>query len=222
MYLDRFNFTHDKKTDGEMASSNNPLIYSALFRSFGGTKYDFKGPFFKYMFKSLVLGNDISITRHPDNSSPTSLDEIIGALYLELIDYNFLIKYGWRWHDTLYSPKWYNVLGAALYCLNKPRNFFKDNKVRDLHPIAYNTPPHIRYYALKKGNKCALLYSIPYYLWLLSVFLKSNKNHGDVSQKNIAYLIMSDLNSFLTRFVNFKKHIDDYFEPDHIIRKLVI
>lgn len=225
-YFDRYGFLHDRKCIDGKASSGNPLIYSAMHKQLTGITHLYMPVFQSQMIKHSVMSQDITIIRHPDKPYPTSLDEIIGALYLGLIDSNFLSKRSWRWHDTLYMPSWWKVLKAAIYCLGEHRNFFKDQNVRDLHPIAYNTPPHIRYYALQKERKFRLIYCVMFYLWLISVLVKRNykkgtKQTGAISQKNIAWLILSDLKSkFWIKLINYKKNLRDYFDfDDHPIIK---
>lgn len=225
-YFDRFKFLHDKPCINGKASSGNPLIYSALYKCLTGAENNFMPVFQSQMIKHSVMSQDITIIRHPDKPYPTSLDEVIAAIYLGLIDADFLKIYNWRWHDTLFTPKWWRVLKAAIYCLGEHRNFFKDQNVRDLHPVAYNVAPHIRYYALRKSGKFHIIYYMFFILWAFSVLIKTNyknceKQTGNISQKNILWLIASDLNcKLLLRFLNYKKNLRDYFEfKDHPIIK---
>jgi len=199
------------------------------------------------MIKHSVMGNDISITRSPENNSPTSLDEIIGAISLDLIDDEFLKLYDYRWHDTLHSPSKFRIFQALVYCAGRHRNFFKDNNVRDMHPIAYKVPPHIRHYLNRKSGKRVLVHAVMFYLWLLSVLMKRNfkniplqgekwykpwykfKNHPHrerqtttISQKNIAWLVLSDLGSlYWIKLFKHKKNFTDYFGSEHPIHILL-
>jgi len=219
-FWDNHQFLHDTAN----ASSGNPLIYSAFWKCLTGEQIDYKDTYFKYMVKHPVMGNDLSIKRTPTNNEAASLDEIIGAISLDLIDDDFLKLYNYRWHDTLYSPKWYRVLQAGIYCLGKHRNFFKTADVRDMHVIAYLVPPHIRHYMHKKAGKRVHITCIMFYLWLFSVLIKKNYKKGEkqttaISQKNICYLILSDLNSLhWIKLFNHKKNFTEYFDnPNHPI-----
>ena len=223
-FWDSYNFLHDKAS----ASSNNPLIYSAFWRALTGEHIDYKDTYFKYMVTHKTMGNDITIKRTPTNDSPTSLDEIIGAIYLNLLDDKFLRLYDYRWHDTVYSPKWYRVLQAGIYCLGKHRNFFKDANVKDLHPVSYWIPWHIQYYC-----KPSLQLAPFFYLWVISVLIKKNhttsankvqsKNTGAISQKNIAWIILHDLGSlYWIKLFYREKNFNDYFDdPEHPIRLFI-
>ena len=180
------------------------------------------------MIKHSVMGNDISITRSPSYFSPTSLDEIIGAISLDLIDDEFLKLYDYRWHDTLHSPSKFRIFQALVYCAGKRRNFFKTANVRDLHPIAYLVLPHIRHYARKKVGRSTYLLGIFFYLWLISVLMKRNfknaeKQTGAISQKNIAHLVLSDLGSlYWIKLFKRDKNFNDYFEDEnHPIRLFI-
>jgi len=218
-FWDQYNFLHDT----ESATSNNPLIYSAFWRALTGEIIDYNDVYFTDMLNHKVLGNDISITRSPSNDKPTSLDEIIGAISLGLIDDEFLKIYSYRWHDTLYAPKWYRVLQALIYVAGKHRNFFKDNNVRDLHPVAYWVPWHVQYYAVKIDNKRKIMpfKAAMFYLWLITLLLKRNfkngsKQTGVISQKNIAWLILIDLSSkWWIKLIDYKKNMSDYFGSNH-------
>jgi len=242
-FWDIHQFLHDKAD----AKSGNPLIYSAFWRALTGEQIDYNDTYFKYMVKHPVMGNDLSIKRTPTNNEATSLDEIIGAIYLNLLDDKFLSLYDYRWHNTIYSPKWYRVLQAGIYCLGKHRNFFKTANVRDMHPIAYLVPPHIRHYLNNKSvkkHKFTLKgyvnkhkYAPFFYLWLMSVLVRRNyktmpigspplegtiqeKQTGAISQKNICWLVLSDLGSlYWIKLFNRDKNFNDYFKSeDHPIR----
>ena len=223
-FWDIHQFLHDKAD----AKSGNPLIYSAFWRALTGEQIDYNDTYFKYMVKHPVMGNDLSIKRSPTNNEATSLDEIIGAIYLNLLDYKFLSLYSYRWHDTIYSPKWYRVLQAGIYCLGKHRNFFKTADVRDLHPVSYWIPWHVQYYAVKKSDsrKFMPFKATMFYLWVISVLLKRSykdgeKQTGAISQLNIAWCILSDLGSlYWIKLFNRDKNFNDYFDNDnHPIRQ---
>ena len=218
-FWDQYNFLHDT----ESATSNNPLIYSAFWRALTGEKFNYLPVYQTNMIKHEIMGNDISITRSPSNNSSTSRDEIIGAISLDLLDDEFLKLYSYRWHDTLHSPKWYRIVQAAVYCLGKHRNFFKDNNVRDLHPVAYWVPWHVQYYAVKIDNKRKIMpfKAAMFYLWLITLLLRRNfkngsKQTGVISQKNIAWLILIDLSSkWWIKLIDYKKNMSDYFGSNH-------
>ena len=222
-FWDKHQFLHDK----ESADSNNPLIYSAFWRALTGEQIDYNDTYFKYMVKHPVMGNDLSIKRTPTNNEATSLDEIIGAIYLNLLDYKFLSLYSYRWHDTIYAPSKFRIFQAAVYCIGKHRNFFKDANVIDLHPVSYWIPWHVQYYAVKKSDsrKFMPFKATMFYLWVISVFMKRSykdgeKQTGAISQKNIACLVLSDLDSlYWIKLFNRDKNFNDYFKSeDHPIR----
>jgi len=227
-YFDRFNFLHDKPCINGKASSGNPLIYSALYKCAGGNFREPNTIYYRHMVKHSVAGLSIEIKRHPDKNDIASLDEIIGAIYLDYINDEFLSKYDYRWFDNLYNPGWKRILQAGVYCLGKHRNFFKkdEGNVRDLHPVAYWIPWHIQYYSRKKMGKSGKFLSIFFYMWLFSVLIKKNykkheKQTGAISQKNIAWLILNDLNmTFLIKLIKYRRNLFDYFqEDDHPILK---
>jgi len=259
MFFDRFGFLHDKRSIDGKGSSGNPCIYSAYWKALTGKHIDYLGVYQSGMIKKSIMGNDITITRHPDNNNVTSLDEIIGAISLDLIDDEFLKLYDYRWHDTLHSPSKFRIFQALVYCAGKHRNFFKEGYgVRDMHPIAYLVPPHIRHYLNNKSvkkHKFTLKgyvnkhkYAPFFYLWLMSVLIKRNfkniplegekwykpwykfKNHPHrerqtttISQKNIAWLILSDLGSlYWIKLFKRDKNFNVYFEDEnHPIRLFI-
>ena len=216
-FWDQYNFLHDT----ESATSNNPLIYSALWKALTGEEFEYREVYFTKMLK--YRGAVLNIMRSPSNTSPTSLDEIIGAIYLRLLNHDVLDLFSMRWHDILYAPKWYRVLQALIYVAGKHRNFFKDNNVRDLHPVAYWVPWHVQYYAVKIDNKRKIMpfKAAMFYLWLITLLLKRNfkngsKQTGVISQKNIAWLILIDLSSkWWIKLIDYKKNMSDYFGSNH-------
>ena len=230
-FWDKHQFLHDK----ESADSNNPLIYSAFWRALTGEQIDYNDTYFKYMVTHKTMGNDITIKRTPTNNEATSLDEIIGAISLSLLDDKFLSLYSYKWHDTIYAPSKFRIFQAAVYCIGKHRNFFKDANVIDLHPVSYWIPWHVQYYAVKKSDsrKFTPMLSIMFYLWVVSVLIKKNhttgankvqsKNTGAISQKNILFLTLSDLKSkYLIRLIDYKSNFNAYFESEnHPIRKYI-
>ena len=223
-FWDKYNFLHDTAK----ADSNNPLIYSAFWKALTGEQFDYRDYFYGQMIDINTLGNDITIQRHPTNNQPTSLDEIIGGIYLDLITSESLSTFDYRWHDTLHSPSKFRIFQALVYCAGKRRNFFKTANVRDLHPIAYLVLPHIRHYARKKVGRSTYLLGIFFYLWLISVLMKRNfknaeKQTGAISQKNIAHLVLSDLGSlYWIKLFKRDKNFNDYFEDEnHPIRLFI-
>jgi len=224
-FLDRFGFTHDKECFGGQASSGNPAIYSAINSIVFNTVPNFKEPF-KLMYKT--DGASWTLIRHVDNPDIASLDEIIGWIYLGNITLEDF-RYNWRWYDQSHNPGKWRVFQAAVYCAGKHRNFFKINKVRDLHPMAYWVPPHVQYYLLKKYNKdVGILRTILFYAWALSVLMKRNFKKGErqtgvVSQKNILFVILKDLHSrYLIKLLNYKKNLRDYFRKEHPIHQAMV
>jgi len=222
-FWDKHQFLHDK----ESADSNNPLIYSAFWRALTGEQIDYNDTYFKYMVTHKTMGNDITIKRTPTNNEATSLDEIIGAISLSLLDDKFLSLYSYKWHDTIYAPSKFRIFQAAVYCIGKHRNFFKDANVIDLHPVSYWIPWHVQYYAVKKSDsrKFMPFKATMFYLWVISVFMKRSykdgeKQTGAISQKNIACLVLSDLGSLCwIKLFNRDKNFNDYFKSeDHPIR----
>ena len=222
-FWDKHQFLHDK----ESADSNNPLIYSAFWRALTGEQIDYNDTYFKYMVTHKTMGNDITIKRTPTNNEATSLDEIIGAISLSLLDDKFLSLYSYKWHDTIYAPSKFRIFQAAVYCIGKHRNFFKDANVIDLHPVSYWIPWHVQYYAVKKSDsrKFMPFKATMFYLWVISVFMKRSykdgeKQTGAISQKNIAWCILSDLGSlYWIKLFNRDKNFNDYFkDEDHPIR----
>jgi len=230
-FWDNHQFLHDKAD----AKSGNPLIYSAFWRALTGEQIDYTGVYHTWMMDRWAVSHDLTIYRSPFNKSPTSLDEIIGAISLDLIDDKFLKFWGYRWHDVNHSPSKFRIFQAAVYCIGKRRNFFKDANVRDLHPVSYWIPWHVQYYAVKKSNsrKFMPMLSIMFYLWVVSVLIKKNhttgankvqsKNTGAISQKNILFLTLSDLKSkYLIRLIDYKSNFNAYFESEnHPIRKYI-
>jgi len=99
--------------------------------------------------------------------------------------------------------------------------------VIDLHPVSYWAPWHVQYYAVKKSNsrKFMPFKATMFYLWVISVFMKRSckdgeKQTGAISQKNIACLVLSDLDSlYWIKLFNRDKNFNDYFKSeDHPIR----
>jgi len=216
-FRDKHFFVHDKTTDYGYISGN-PLIYTALFEAVGGTKRNYSDIYFSTMVKKHTMGLDITLSRSPVDASPTSLDEIIGAWCLDLIGNDMLQAYGYRWHDVLHSPSYKKVLKAALECYGKDRNYFKDNNIRDLHPIAYYVSFHVQYML-----KPSILLAPFFYTWLLLTLVKPNSSTGNISQKNIAYAVLKKLGSkHLIKLIDHKRNINAYFkDADHPIRRLV-
>lgn len=223
-YWDEYSFLSDRPDN----ITGNPLIYTAIDYLLTN---ELKSIEYKFIYTTLMNGEYIQ--RHPTNDSPTSLDEIIGALILDLLNSKELDNMNWRWYDSKHEAKWYRILQASIYCLGRHRNFFKDNNVRDLNIVAYSVTPWIKYFALKQDGRKHWKYSISFYLWIISVLLKLNykkekqldgskkltKQTTVISQKNIAWAILKKLNSkYWIRLINYKKNMNDYFEfEDHPI-----
>lgn len=243
-HLDRFFFVHDKHTDGINASSGNPSIYSAIFQvvtKLMGSPviYNYDEVYYDSIEQSVRQNYTLWI-RHPDKPSITSLDEMIGWIYFGYITSELMEEQNWRWYDVYHNPGRWKVFKALVYCAGEHRNFFKDQNVRDLHPIAYWMPWHIQYYLLKKeGKSVGIFRTIMFYGWLISVLAKKNNKkvyksflakinpfnkdyeldfqRGTVSQKNIALVILYDLNSKIwLRTMNWKKNLRQYF-GNHLI-----
>jgi len=251
-HLDRYNFVHDKPTDRVQASSGNPSIYSAIYQVVtkllgSPVVYNYDEPYYEYIEQSVRQNYTLWI-RHPDKPSITSLDEMIGWIYFGYITSELMEEQNWRWYDVYHSPGHWKVFKALVYCAGEHRNFFKDQNVRDIHPVAYWIPWHIQYYLLKKeGKSVGILRTVMFYGWLISVLVKRNYKYiptgrkftireyfnkkspywendfqrGAVSQKNIALVILFDLGSkFWLRTINWKKNLIGYFGSHLITEKL--
>lgn len=225
-YWDEYNFLSDRPNN----ITGNPLIYTAIYYLLNpDEQYNLKDTYIDHMRKDYIQ-------RHPLNDSPTSLDEIIGALLLDILSSYELEAFHWRWYDLDHNAKWYRILQASIYCLGRHRNFFKENNIRDLNIVAYRTPPWIKHFALKKDGRKTYRYTISFYLWIASVLLKRNykyekvdgikklvKQTTNISQKNIAWSILKKLDSkYLIRLINYKKNMNDYFDyEDHPIKVII-
>lgn len=227
-YFDRFALMSDKPCVNGEQSSGNPSIYTAIFELVTGSKVDYANMFDEQMFIENFNNTSIfSILRHPDKPYITSIDEIIGLLHKRYINSYMLEKFDWRWHNQKLDVSFLRKLQAAIYCAGKGRNFFSDNAILDLHPWAYQVPRRVRYYAyrLDGRNMKALTVLIPYLLWCLTSLPRQNfDRHGDkltgnISQKNILFVIFKDIKSPFIYLMNWKKNIKDYFGPDHYITK---
>ena len=204
-------YIHDK------IPSNNPLIYTGIHRVVNGYEDYKKEVFYRDNFVHMPMTHEIVVIRKMSKGvEPTSLDEIIGAHLLGLLNcYHFMENWTWALHT---NAPWYRVAQAAIYCLGKHRNFFKEKEVDDLRQVAFWIPWNIQYWSLKReGERTNVLQFTHFYLWLAVTFLKSNDKHGNVSQKNIAYAILKDMKSPLAKFINYKKHLIAYFGENHLI-----
>ena len=232
-YLDRLGFMHDKKCVNGKASSNNPAIYSAYNQELTFQGIDFS--VFEEMFSINYPEPTFTLIRHPDNKTlETSLDEIVGWIYLGYLSSDLLSKFKWRYSDQNHNPSTWKIIKAMIYISGEDRNFYQDNNVRDAHPITSWIPWYLQYYSLKKDNKAVQLkHIVHFYLFFISTVIKPNfkmgavtlkgtkiyikdKQTGNISTKNILWLILRDLDSkFLIRFIDYKKNFKDYFGKRH-------
>jgi len=216
-YFDRDKFLHDKIE----ARSGNKILYTSMGIAVG--VYDRREVAeLKLKACDLILSETLTL-RDTDDTSLDSLDNIIGFIYLGLLNTEDFIETDWYFNGYYKNDHtWKECVTDLIAIQGQDRNFWHENGFDAVGKVANLVSPHIQYYARKKSNRIAFHLAPFFYLWILLTLIKPNfkngiRQTGNMSQKNILFLILKDLANPLIRLVNYKKNFTDYFGKNHPI-----
>lgn len=219
-YICKYGLFHHKECEENVygvnePSSNNGWIYTA-FSAYLGYTIRIDNLHELYLKCQHSVESPFIITRLPGKQEPPiSRDELIGMLSLGMAE--FLPKNNWYYFDYKEEVKPINQIKAALSLRGKHRNHAWTEKVTNAYPVVFRLWFWDVYYAKKMLNiKPTILEFILFNLYALSTILKFKKSTSTLSEKNILWLQLKDLNSrVLIRFVNQKRNFLNYFGPHH-------
>jgi hypothetical protein len=222
MYYDKDNFIHDRAP----ATSGNKILYTSYAIALGmyNTEEISK---LKVKAQGLIIDNVVT-QRDNNNDSLDSLDNIIGFIYLGLLTPSNFEKTSWYFNGyDKNRHSWKECITDLIAIHGEDRNFWHENGFDAVGKLANLVSPHVRYYAKRKSGDTSIHLAPFFYLWVISTLLKSNykkgiRQTGNISQKNIAWLVLKDLKSkYLIKLFNLKKNFTDYFGSQHpIVNKL--
>jgi len=224
-FYDKDNFIHDNR----LATCGNKVLYTSMGIELGmyNTKEIDK---LKVDADELVIDNsDVIETRRDTHiTSLDSLDNMVAFIHLGVLNSDDFVKSDWYFNAYSKDMHTWKECAKDLIAVNgKHRNYWWQNGHYAVGKIANLVSPHIQYYARRKDNKFSAHLLVFFYLWLLTTLFKKNYKNGEkqtgvISQKNIAWLILTDLSSKkLIKLIDHKQNMQDYFGSEHPIVKVL-
>lgn len=235
-YQDEWSRWHSKPTDGHNYSTNNGWIYSAY------SKYLLRDTERNLDYGKLYLCLDkctrslepLKIDRSPnDPTPPISKDEIIGLVSLSMLKSNDLKLSYWNYCNLPeYTQKplslvvvWKAIRAGIIrnsivrklkLTGGSKRNYYWENRMIDLYPLAFRLAPWEIYYVKEMSNETPTFFEeLTFYLHYIQVILSGNK-----STRMMLWLMLKDLRkNNMLRFVNMKKYVTTYFGKEHPFTK---
>lgn len=207
-YVCKYGLYHDKPCIDKEPRSNNGWIYSAFAHhknihiQFWKLEQTFHDCWF--YAKDPFIINRIPYKHTP----PISRDEIIGMTSLGFDPLNS----GWSMYNEQDNPSYLTAISGLWKIRSKHRNYFWENEMVEVYPIAMKLWWHDRHYINKMQNKSSnLFYWFMFQVYALATILQKN-----ISAKNVLTLQLEDLHSkFWIRFINKKENYSIYFGKDH-------
>lgn len=229
-YQDKWTRWHDKPTNGIKPSSNNGWIYSAYAKHLDNDSLDKHALLDCY--KNCVRSLDpVMVDRSPGQMTPPfSKDEVVGCVSLGLLTdkelenshYNFCnLDKDFKRKLSIKSI----VCGIkTLWKIRKEhRNYFWQNELKAVYPLAFKLPPEDVYYVKKfYGKNPGILLTM---LFFINSFLTIK--FGNKSSRMMLWLKIKDLkmeNTFIGKRVIKKQAVwvMDYFKKGHPFRLFIL
>lgn len=218
-YQDRYSMWHDRECINGEPSSNNSYIYSAYSKYLAPKSII--NSLVKERFNKCVRSySPLLVDRKPGiKYPPQSKDEIIGMVSLGYLNnrelennhYNFCNIS--RDFDRKLTLKSFIKAARSLWKISKEhRNYFWQNEMTEVYPLAFKLMPWDVYYVRKMaGKKAGIFNTIMFYLNFLAVMLGDDK-----STKMMLWLQCEDLGKkLLLKFINKKDIVKEYFGEEH-------
>ena len=215
-YKCKYGLYHDKPCLNNEPRSNNGFIYSSYAQKIG-LKLDVELIAETY---NKCIGDELYfIYRLPSKPEPViSRDEIIGMVSLGLEN---VLRYDYNLYRENKPPSCIDYLVAlkGLYKIrNEHRNYFWQNKIMSVYPLAMRLMPHDQYYVdMKIDGK-----SKPYKWLLFQLYAFATVMQENTSAKNVLWLQLKDLDSkFWIKYIDMKKNFAEYFGEEHVFNKQI-
>lgn len=215
-YVCKYGGYHDKPVKNREPSSNNLWIYTAYAHKLGlkTTRHRLQNTLNSCARDDV---SDFFINRLPNKPAPViSRDEIIGMISL---GFNPL-KYGYNMYKG-FKPTRSQYLKAiiGLHRIRKEhRNYFWENNITEVYPLAMRLMPHDQYYV----TKMLTVYDKSHFRWVMfQLYALSTIVQNNISAKNVLWLQLKDLDSkFWIKFVDREKNFIEYFGAEHVFNNI--
>lgn len=222
-YFCKWGLLHHKEVKTGEPTSNNGWIYLAYYKELGGeVNFHF---LVQTLERCIYIDEDqegFYLTRLPGKfEPPESRDEVIGKVCLVpslakdliAVNYFYLGARGGKKFSIIEQLKTLWILRT------KHRNYFWENELFEIYPLAFRLWHNDRYFLkklTKRDEEINFFEFAFFYLNAVHTIL-----FGKFYVKNILWLQLKKLNSkFLIRFIDHKKNFKKEFPADHPINNL--